>query len=107
MGLNIDEMLVIAHTLFAFVRGYTVGEIAERETQKNSSLSQEEWVATRAHFTKTIVGSGEFPMFSRVVRDAKAPHDPRMAEKGFVQGLDHILDGFAVRIASRSLTREK
>ncbi|MBN2292559.1 MAG: TetR/AcrR family transcriptional regulator C-terminal domain-containing protein, partial [Pirellulales bacterium] len=83
LGLNIDEMLVIAHTLFAFVRGYTAGEIAEREAQKNSPLGQEEWIATRAHITRAIVESGKFPMFCRVVRDAKAPHDPRMAEKGF------------------------
>jgi AcrR family transcriptional regulator len=103
LGLNIDEMLVMAHTLFAFVRGYAAGEIAEREAQKNSPLSQDEWIATRGHYTSAIVESGEFPMFYRVVRDAKAPHDPRMAEKGFVQGLDHILDGFAVHIASRSL----
>jgi Tetracyclin repressor-like, C-terminal domain len=107
LGLHIDEMPAIAHTLFARVRGYTAGEIAEREAQKNSPLSQDEWIATRAHFTRAIVESGEFPMFRRVVRDAKVPHDPRMAEKGFVQGRDHILDGFAVSITSRSLKRKK
>jgi AcrR family transcriptional regulator len=107
VGLDIDEMLVMANTLFAFVRGFAAGEIAEQEAQKNSPLSQDEWITTRAHFTRAIVESGEFPVFSRVVRNAKAPHDSRMAEKGFVHGLDHILDGFAVRIASRSLKLKK
>jgi AcrR family transcriptional regulator len=99
LGLDIDEMLVMAITLFAFVRGYAAGEIAEREALKHAPLSRDEWMALHE--------SGEFPLFYRVAMDAKTPHDPRMAEKGFVQGLDHLLDGFAVRIASRSLQRKK
>jgi AcrR family transcriptional regulator len=103
-GLTIDEMLGMTHTLFAFVRGYAAGEIAERDAQKQSLLSRDEWVATRAHYTSEIMKAGEFPMFYRVVKEAKAPHDPNMAEKGFLQGLDHILDGFAVRMATSHAT---
>jgi len=97
----------MANTLFAFVRGFAAGEIAEREAKMNSPLSQDEWITTRAHFTRAIVENGEFPKFSRVVRDAKTPHDSRLAEKGLLQGLDHILDGFAVRVGSWSLKLKK
>jgi len=62
LGLNIDEMLVIAHTLFAFVRGYAAGEIAEREAQKNSPLKPTRMDRHPGHYTSAIVESGEFPM---------------------------------------------
>lgn len=99
LGLDIDEMLVMTHALFAFVRGHMSGEIAEQEVGSASSMSADEWIAQRGHYTMNLLESGEFPMFSRVVRDAKGPHDPAMAEKAFSQSLDYILDGFAARIA--------
>jgi hypothetical protein len=46
-------------------------------------------------------------MFNRVVKDAKAPHDPQAAEKGFFLGLDRILDGIEVRMIGAGASRAK
>jgi len=104
-GLNIDEMIVVSNTLLAFAKGYAAGEIAEREASRLSGLSREQWMSSRAHHTRAILETGEFPMFSRIVKDAAAPHDPQSAEHGFSLGLDHILDGVEVRISHAAIRR--
>jgi AcrR family transcriptional regulator len=98
LGLDIDEMLVISNTLFTFVRGYAAGEIAEVEASRRSGLNREQWMRSRAEHTKAILRTGKYPMFTRVVKDAKAPHDPDAAEHGFAMGLGHLLNGIEVRI---------
>ena len=35
-GLDIDEMLVVANTLFAYVRGHAAAEVCEREASVRS-----------------------------------------------------------------------
>lgn len=103
LGLDIDEMLIVSNTLLTFARGYAGGEIAEQEAVRSSGLSRKQWMASRAQYTWGIRESGKYPLFTRVIEDAKAPHDPRMAERGFALGLDHILDGFAARISVKSV----
>jgi AcrR family transcriptional regulator len=107
LGLDIDQMLVIANTLFAFARGYAAGEVGEQEAAQSTGLTRDQWMATRAHHTHALLDTGKYPMFTRVVKDAKAPHDPNAAEQGFSAGLDHILDGIAMRIAARKPSRAK
>jgi AcrR family transcriptional regulator len=102
LGLDIDEMLIISNTLHAFARGYAAGEIAEQEAGRRSGLDRDQWMKSRAHETRALLATGNFPMFNRVVVDAKAPHDPRAAERGFTLGLDLLLDGIAVQIAARN-----
>lgn len=99
LRLDIDEMLVIENTLFTFARGYAAGEIAEAEASRRSGLNREEWIRSRAEHTQAILRTGKYPMFARVVRDARAPHDPDAAEHGFALGLEHILNGIEARIA--------
>lgn len=106
-GLDIDEMLVVSNTLFNFAKGYAAGEIAEQEASKRSGLSREQWMTSRAHHTQAILKTGKYPMFARVVKDARAPHDPYAAERGFYLGLDHILDGIELRISGGSLSRKR
>jgi len=100
LGLDIDEMLVISNMLFTFVRGYAAGEIAEREASRRSGLNREQWMRSRAEHTKAILRTGKYPMFARVVKDARAPHDPDAAEHGFLMGLEHLFNGIEVRVAA-------
>ena len=104
LGLDIDEMLVVSNTLFTYARGYASGEIAEREASGRSGLDRREWMISRAHLTHAILKTGKYPLFERVVKDAKAPHDPDAAEQGFARGLEYILDGIAVRIKKSGRT---
>jgi AcrR family transcriptional regulator len=98
LGLNIDEMLVIENTLFTFARGYAAGEIAEAEASRRSGQNREQWMRSRAEHTRAILATGKYPMFTRVVKDARAPHDPDAAEHGFAQGLEHFLNGIEARV---------
>jgi AcrR family transcriptional regulator len=105
LGLDIDEMLVVSNTLFTFARGYAAGEIAEIEASRRSGLNREQWMLSRTQHTQSILKTGKYPMFTRVVKDARAPHDPHAAERAFFLGLDHILNGIEVRIASSAAAR--
>ena len=106
-GLDIDEMLVISNTLFTFVRGYAAGEIAEVEASRRSGLNREQWMRSRTEHTRAILKTGKYPMFARVVKDARAPHDPDAAEHGFAQGLEHLLNGIEARILGSQDTEAK
>jgi AcrR family transcriptional regulator len=97
-GLDIDGMLVIANALSTFARGYAAGEIAEQQAEARSGLGRERWMETQGQYVEMIRGSGQFPLFMRVVDDAKAPHDPHLMQQGFEQGLQCLLDGVAARL---------
>ena len=97
-GLDIDGMLVIANALSTFARGYAAGEIAEQQAEARSGLGRERWMQTQAQYVEMIRSSGQFPQFMRVVDDARTPHDPRMVQQGFEQGLECLLDGVAARL---------
>lgn len=106
LGLDIDEMLVIENTLFTFARGYAAGEIAEAEASRRSGQNREQWMRSRREHTRAILATGKYPMFARVVVDARAPHDPDAAERGFAQGLELFLNGIEMRIAAGSAVRK-
>jgi len=103
-GLDIDEMIVLSNTLFAYARGQAASEIGEREASARSGLSRFEWMMKNGESVGRIVESGRFPYFNRVVKDAETPHRKAMEERGFTEGLECLLDGFAVRLRAGSLT---
>lgn len=97
-GLDIDEMLVLSNTLFAYARGHAASEIGEREASARSGMTRVEWMAEHAESVNSIVESGRFPYFNRIVKDAATPHREAMEERGFQEGLECLLDGFAARL---------
>ena len=97
-GLDIDEMLVLSNTLFAYTRGHAASEIGERQASARSGMTRFHWMMEHAESTRSIVESGRFPYFSRNVKDAATPHRKRIEERGFQEGLECLLDGFAVRL---------
>jgi hypothetical protein len=94
-GLDIDEMLVLSNTLFAYARGHAASEIGEREAGVRSGMSRVDWMTERAESVRSIVESERFPYFNRIVKDAATPHREAMEERGFREGLECVLDGFA------------
>jgi AcrR family transcriptional regulator len=98
LGLTIDEMLVSLETLQAFVRGYTLGELAEQEAIRRSGLEREQWMTAYAPYLQTILDGGQHPLVARVVLDAEGPHADDQDERGFELGLDRILDGLAANL---------
>ena len=95
LGLDIDEMLVMVETLDAFVRGRVLEELSEQEAVRRSGLGQEQWMQTQIPYIESLVESGRYPLLTRVVLDARGPHDPDRLKHGFDLGLERVLDGLA------------
>jgi len=96
LGLDIDQILVLVGALLAFVRGAVIAELAEQEAQRRTGLTTEQWQARMAPYVATLMESGRYPAFNRVITDAKLPHSGR--DEGFARGLDLVLDGLAAGI---------
>ena len=97
-GLEIDEMLVMVETLDAFIRGRALDELSEQESARRSGLDQEEWMQVQAAYVESLIDSGHYPLLTRVVLDARSPHDPDRLTHGFDVGLERVLDGLATMI---------
>ncbi len=98
LGLEIDEMLVMVETLDAFVRGRVLEELSEQEAVRRSGLDQEQWMQTQIPYIESLVESGRYPLLTRVVLDARAPHDLHRLEHGFDAGLQRVLNGLATML---------
>jgi AcrR family transcriptional regulator len=98
LGLQIDDMLVMVETLDAFVRGRVFEELSEQEAVRRSGLDQEQWMETQIPYIESLIESGRYPLLTRVVIDARAPHDPERLKHGFDLGLERVLDGLATMV---------
>jgi AcrR family transcriptional regulator len=98
LGLEIDDMLVMVETLDAYVRGRALEELSEQEAVRRSGLDQEQWMQSQIPYIESLIESGRYPLLTRVVIDARAPHDPDRLEHGFDLGLERVLDGLAMML---------
>jgi AcrR family transcriptional regulator len=98
LGLDIDEMLLMVETLDAFVRGRALEEISQEEAVRRSGLDQEQWMETQVPYIQSLIESGNYPILTRVILDAHAPHDPDRLSNGFGLGLERVLDGLAAML---------
>jgi AcrR family transcriptional regulator len=98
LGLGIDEMLVMVETVDAFVRGRALEELSEQVAVRRSGLDQEQWMQTQLPYIESLIESGRYPLLTRVVLDARAPHDPDRLKHGFDLGLERVLDGLATML---------
>jgi AcrR family transcriptional regulator len=98
LGLEIDEMLLMIETLAAFVLGRALEELAEGEAVRRSGLDQREWMDHQAPYIKGLIESGSYPLLTRVVLDARTPHDPDRMQHDFDIGLERVLDGLAAML---------
>jgi AcrR family transcriptional regulator len=98
LGLEIDEMLVMIETLAAFIRGRSLEELSEQEAVRRSGLDHEGWMRAQTPYVESLIDSGRYPLLTRVVLDARAPHDPDRLEHAFDQGLERVLDGLATML---------
>lgn len=97
-GLDIDQMLVLSNTLFAYARGHAASEVGEKEAAVRSGMSRAEWMTGNSAVIHSLIESRRFPYFNRIVKDAATPHRKAAEEHGFREGLECLLDGFAVRL---------
>lgn len=91
LGLSIHLMAGIAGTLDAYIRGFVLDEVAEREMLRKGGLTEEQWRDSVTPYLQGIMESGKYPLFMKIVVEAEE-HD---SDTLFDLGLECILDGIA------------
>jgi hypothetical protein len=94
----------MVETLDAYVRGRVFEELSEQEAVRRSGLDQDQWMQTQIPYIESLVASGRYPLLTRVVFDASAPHDLDRLEHGFDLGLERVLDGLATMLPDSGST---
>lgn len=90
MGMGVDAETAggIVATLLRYTRGATSDELAERDAQRRTGMTQEEWRDSVAPYVRALIDSGRYPSFAAVILSA----DPTDEEQ-FEFGLQRLLDG--------------
>jgi AcrR family transcriptional regulator len=101
MDLDTDEMLANLGTLSAFVLGHVLGELGDQKAALRSGLSHEQWMEQQGEYGPTIMNSGLYPRFTRVMIEAATPHAADRQDRGFEAGLERVLDGLAAHLPVR------
>jgi AcrR family transcriptional regulator len=98
MDLAADEMLAALGTLTAFVVGHVFSELGDQEAVRRSGLTHEQWMEQQGEYGPTIMNSGRYPRFTRVMIEARLPHAADRQDRVFAAGLVRVLDGLAAHL---------
>ena len=93
LDISIDEMLIASEILQAFVRGFATRELAEQQALQRAGVTAEAWARSVTPYIESVVTSGKYPLFGRVVNDAQLPHADKRQELLFDLALERILGG--------------
>jgi DNA-binding transcriptional regulator YhcF (GntR family) len=96
LGLDPTTMLYLVVTLFSYVRGTAVNLESEVEAERDTGLTDDEWMAEQEERMAAIASSGEFPALTSLI----ATDIDFNLERFFEFGLQRLLDGMAVLIRS-------
>lgn len=96
--LTIDQVLDMSGTVAAFVVGYTQTELAEREAQRSTGLTVEQWRARVAPYVMEVLATGDYPRLTRIVEDAEDFPDP---DKLFQRRLGYVVEGIGAGLGLR------
>jgi AcrR family transcriptional regulator len=84
-----------AHMIVSAVNTYVLGsvaaELADREAQRATGMTEDEWRTSVGTYVRHVVESGRYPHFNRRIVDADDPD----ADARFEFGLDCLLTGIA------------
>jgi AcrR family transcriptional regulator/predicted nucleic acid-binding Zn ribbon protein len=93
---SIDENLRLMAMLNSYIEGVVREEISWAEEVRRSGLSESEWMARSSPRIHQLVNSGKYPIFTKIVMEARQPHLSR--DDQFRDGLEHILDCIAAAL---------
>lgn len=93
---DIDRRMQAFRTVHAYLVGIVRAETAERRAEKESGLSKRAWQQSSEALIGRIIASGDFPMLTRLVREAGDPSPDDV----FEDGLGCVLDGVAARLGA-------
>ncbi|WP_285587304.1 TetR/AcrR family transcriptional regulator [Herbidospora sp. NBRC 101105] len=92
----IDENLGLMALLNGYVEGAVREEISAAEELRRSGLSEAEWMARGHAHVDRLVKSGDHPIFTKIVMEARRPHLSR--DDQFRHGLRRVLDCVAAAL---------
>ncbi|MGC9665533.1 TetR/AcrR family transcriptional regulator C-terminal domain-containing protein [Planosporangium sp. 12N6] len=95
-GLGVDDMMNVHLTLFGHVRGVALGLQSEAQAEQDTGMTADEWIETQGPGLRELLASGRFPALGYLVRQ-QFDYD---IDAVFEYGLQRLLDGVAVRLAS-------
>jgi AcrR family transcriptional regulator len=98
LDMDTDSMLANLGTLSSFVLGHVLVELGDVEAVQRTGLTHEEWMEQQGEYGPTIVNSGLYPRFTRVIVEARTPHLADRQDLGFAAGLERVLDGIAAHL---------
>ncbi|QYC44620.1 hypothetical protein Nocox_35305 [Nonomuraea coxensis DSM 45129] len=92
----IDQNLTLVAMLNGYVEGTVREEISVAGEFGRSGLSESEWMARSGPYVERLVKSGDYPIFAKIVMEARRPHLSR--DDQFRHGLRHVLDCMAAAL---------
>jgi AcrR family transcriptional regulator len=95
---SIDENLGLMAMLNSYIEGTVREEISSAKEVRRSGLSESEWMARSYPYVDRLVKSGEYPIFTKIVMEARQPHLSR--DDQFRYGLQRVLDCIAAALPS-------
>jgi AcrR family transcriptional regulator len=93
---SIDENFGLMTMLNGYVEGAVREEVSSAEEVRRSGLSESEWRARSSARVHQLLESGEYPIFSKIVTQARRPHLSR--DEQFRHGLERVLDCIAAAL---------
>lgn len=82
---------MIVNAVNTYVLGSVAAELADREVQRSTGMTEDEWRTSVGTYIRRVVESGRYPHFNRRILDAEDPD----ADARFAFGLDCLLSGIA------------
>ncbi|MEV4166344.1 TetR/AcrR family transcriptional regulator [Nonomuraea dietziae] len=93
---SIDENLSLMAILNGYVEGAAREQVSQADELRRSGLSESEWMARSGPRIHQLLASGEYPIFSKIVMEARQPHLSR--DDQFRYGLERVLDCIAAAL---------
>ncbi|MFI6505484.1 TetR/AcrR family transcriptional regulator [Nonomuraea typhae] len=93
---SIDENLGLTAMLNSYVEGAVREEISSAGEVRRSGLSESQWMARNSPYIEQLVTSGDYPIFTKIVMEARQLHLSR--DEQFQHGLARVLDCIAAAI---------
>jgi AcrR family transcriptional regulator len=93
VGIPVDDMMVLLDMLNGYVERAVRSEIDWSRETRDSGMTPERWMMRSGPYVRELLASGRYPMFERLVLDARLPH--MTADEQFRYGLDRVLDCIA------------
>ncbi|GAA2207594.1 TetR/AcrR family transcriptional regulator C-terminal domain-containing protein [Nonomuraea monospora] len=93
---SIDENLRLMALLNSYVESAVREEISSAEEVRRSGLSESQWMARSYPRIRQLVDSGDYPIFTKIVQQARQPRLSR--DEQFRHGLERVLDCIAAAL---------